>query len=95
MLSGRDVAVAELVGQPFPFGSRQPVFQHHLKTGFSKRFPEDQPFGLLRHDQRVGLPRDGIELLGRGHAVGAEVVDTLKLVPLQARDPDHEEFVEV
>ena len=35
------------------------------------------------------------ELLGDGQAVGREFLDPERLVRLQARDPDHEEFVEI
>src|SRR3546814_8854577 len=53
------------------------------------------PFGLLLVDEAVHLGLDLGELLSRRAAVGRGVVDSLKLLALEARDADHEEFVEI
>src|SRR3546814_2252857 len=53
------------------------------------------PFGLPLVDEAVHLGLDLGELLSRRAAVGRGVVDSLKLLALEARDADHEEFVEI
>ena len=53
------------------------------------------PLALLFVDEPVHLGLDLGELLPRRAAVGRRIVDPLKLLPLQAGDADHEEFVEI
>src|SRR3546814_13933262 len=52
-------------------------------------------FALLLVDEAVYLGLDFGELLSRRAAVGRRIVDSLELLPLEPRDADHEEFVEV
>src|SRR3546814_5802643 len=51
---------------------------------------EPLPFGLLLIDDAVHLGLDLGELLPRRTAVGRRIVDALELLPLEARDADHE-----
>ena len=92
--TGQDL-LSELPGEPLPLGFRQILLDDHLERLLGQRFAQQDPFRLLGNDQRIGPLGDRVELLGRGHPVGTEVVDPLQLVTLQPRHPDHEEFVEI
>ena len=61
----------------------------------AKCLAKHHPFGLLRHDQGIGLRRDRVELLGRGAAVDRQILDPAQLLAFQAGHAGHEEFVDV
>ena len=84
-----------MIRKPFGLARGELVGSDDLQPMFGQRLTQHHPFRLLRHDQRVGLQRDRVELLGRGQPVGGQILDPAQLLALQARHPGHEEFVDV
>ena len=91
---GQDL-LAEMALEPLGLGRGAVALGDHFDPGVAEHLLEHDPLGLLRHDQRVGIARDRVELLRRGTPVHRQILDPLELLPLQPRDPRHEEFVEV
>jgi hypothetical protein len=84
-----------MVLEPLGLGRGEVARRDDFDASVAEHFLEQDPLGLLRHDQFLGVLRDRVELLGRGTPVHRQILDSLELLPLQARDPGHEEFVEV
>jgi hypothetical protein len=90
----KDLA-AEMILQPLGDRPGDRIGIEDLNAAFAQFAADVVPHGLLAVDQVARVRDDRGELLRRRQPVGRVRLDLLHLLPLEARNPHHEEFVEV
>ncbi len=92
----RQDLLAEMVGQPGALGVGQILLAERPRAPRSASASRSTIHSACCATTSASASLgDRVELLRRGHAVGAQILDPLQLMPLEAGDADHEEFVEV